>query len=1706
METHIKTLHKTPFCKLINHASSKTSLLLEQTLLPPTFELNIEETILACHKKLSATEITPALLDITKNNTHLKFQEIEAIPLNSLIKKEPLTQDKILLLATSLCKTLSELHTQNILHLSLTPFTICVNTDTQKTYLLDFSYAKFIGTDSIEPTKNSTLERNLTQFLYLSPEQSGRMSMPTDYRSDLYALGCILYQVTTGIPPFPESDIATLIHAHIAKTPTSPNTLNSKISITLSELILKLLKKNPDDRYQSISAIENDLLLCTTKEKIDKTFTPGNQDITKTPKYGYTLYQKKSILEELTKLHEKTNYGNTSLTLLSGQTGIGKSSTLKHFIKNEDKKSGLFALGRYEEDSILTLGGLQQAIKSLLSSLLAQDPDTVSLWKTRLSKLSLETRSILRHILPEIEQLTDFSSANEMPESPDIHLKFKDSLIALIKIFPSKNRPLIIGLDNLEYADQESLDILATLLKDPNMNHLLIVATLKNTTRPNPSRPLESFLETIPINKPSTLYITELHMPLIEEKELSPFLQNHFQLDPTLTNKLSNTILSKTNGNPLAIINFLKSLTQKELLYIDPKTNTWNAQVGNIQNLEVSENMAELLIQQIDLLPKKIQRILEAAACIERKFTSLTLQLITNYSKQIIEDSIQKILALELLQEDTLPDTFKFSHHIIQKTIYNRIPIQSKETYHRHISMDLIKQYESTPENRLLLETVHHINLTAYLTKEQALTFARFNYKAALLAKSTATYDHALLYLEKAKKHSNTLSWKLHHTLLFEIYFLDADCTFLTGSSQKAETLFSSLLTKAQLNQEKLTVGKILISLYHITGELDKAEQIEKETLRLFKISLPSLKILTFLTLAFELIKFKFYLRNRLPIELENLPPLKKPEIVESIQLLTQMSGITYEKSPLLFRLILLKMATLSLKYGNSSQAGIAYIAYGFICISQQKLELGYQFGKLGIAIEKRYPEPKETGRIQSSFYGIISPWKIPFRQNTLPLQDSFQHCQLSGDNWFGSTAIQLKILLLIFAGNPLPSIEKEFENHREHILNNGYSTASFLAYEEFISLLKHPQPTPWQQISRYKENLKKSLTGLGGVLTFELMFNYLHQDFKAAQKISDSSNGILKESEIVIIYPEYLLFQALTYTQKTSLTILERHRIKKTIKKFDIWSQSCPENFLCKHLLIKADYQRINKQHKEAFVTYNQALLKAKEFRNLYIEAITHQRLATFYTELNLQPYTLYHASLSKEKFQKWGASTIVFLLETQYPEIKSEIQHYPYTYTDTNENSLLKHIDIDAFTKASLALSQEIVIEILLEKLVPILLVNSGAEKTHILLKSNNELFLEASGDSTTNIPTTNLHIPLQETTDLPQKIINFVYKTKKPFITGDVIEEVMFYTDSYIINHNPKSILCLPILKQSQIIGVLYLENSLTFNVFTQDQIKTLNLLASQAAISIENAILYKENQDLIHNLETRVEKQVEEIKTATELEQKSRETAEKLAQQTAFSDLTRGIAHEIRNPMGMMLSSSELIVDNLDDKTAMSQYAYIIKSNIMRLTKVTNTMLRYGGKINADKTSGIVTDIINDILLAAKAECKNKGIHLTKHLEKTPEIPMDPNSISQAILNILLNAIQSIPTGGALHVETSLENFTNLLGKETSGIKIYITDTGCGIPKENMSKLFDPFFSTKYENSGLGLAIVQRTIFEHNGTIEITSERDKGTQVTVYLPTR
>ena len=196
METHIKTLHKTPFCKLINHASSKTSLLLEQTLLPPTFELNIEETILACHKKLSATEITPALLDITKNNTHLKFQEIEAIPLNSLIKKEPLTQDKILLLATSLCKTLSELHTQNILHLSLTPFTICVNTDTQKTYLLDFSYAKFIGTDSIEPTKNSTLERNLTQFLYLSPEQSGRMSMPTDYRSDLYALGCILYQVT----------------------------------------------------------------------------------------------------------------------------------------------------------------------------------------------------------------------------------------------------------------------------------------------------------------------------------------------------------------------------------------------------------------------------------------------------------------------------------------------------------------------------------------------------------------------------------------------------------------------------------------------------------------------------------------------------------------------------------------------------------------------------------------------------------------------------------------------------------------------------------------------------------------------------------------------------------------------------------------------------------------------------------------------------------------------------------------------------------------------------------------------------------------------------------------------------------------------------------------------------------------------------------------------------------------------------------------------------------------------------------------------------------------------------------------------------------------------------------------------------------------------------------------------------------------------
>jgi signal transduction histidine kinase len=690
--------------------------------------------------------------------------------------------------------------------------------------------------------------------------------------------------------------------------------------------------------------------------------------------------------------------------------------------------------------------------------------------------------------------------------------------------------------------------------------------------------------------------------------------------------------------------------------------------------------------------------------------------------------------------------------------------------------------------------------------------------------------------------------------------------------------------------------------------------------------------------------------------------------------------------------------------------------------------------------------------------------------------------------------------------GEPLETINDISEHYDDFLSSNQTFKNDIVFYNTIINgIQKNEHPIP--QLKRRKEiNIYNEESSFQIRLIYLLIYLVIHNKLYLAEKVYRKLIPIMQTTKMGITHSDYLFYAGILNYKLFLKNKKRRHKshLKKLLKELLLFASTMPENFSSKAQLLNACYGHLKNPGKNPIRLFEKANREAKSNEFLQVQIFALEFIAEIYaSQQSLNVANIYY-SQAIEVAKAWGSDVKVAQLEAHISKLeKTAFLDASSVFETQDKQSQL--FDLYSLVNFSQTISQEIEIENLLKKIVKITTENANAEKGAYIQVKNGQPYILASFDTAHKDPELFLNSK-KSNFKLPLSVINYTANTKALTLSGSAQKDKFLQKDPVIINGKIKSVIAVPVKASGNMLGILYFENNHFENAFNKNHIQTLELLATQAAISLQNAYLYQENKDLIENLEHRVEGQVNEIKVATEAKERSQNIAKKLAEQASHATLTRGIAHEIRNPLGLLLSGTEMILDSLDDPKSIEEYCEVVKSSILRLRSITTTMLNYGSSTEAHhKAKTNVNKLINDVKVVAIGECKKRRITMEVTLDESiPEIVINPNRINQAILNLVVNAIEAVNSNGNITLKTSHTQNTTLDNNVVMGIQIEVNDTGPGIDSENIEKIFDPFFTTKYENIGLGLSTVVNTLNEHNGRAWAHSDTVHGTSIFLWVP--
>ncbi|WP_041237736.1 AAA family ATPase [Gloeothece citriformis] len=1437
------------------------------------------------------------------------LEDFGGISLSYFIQEKTLSLTQKLKIALAVAEILDQLHKVPIIHKDLNPANIVVNLETQEIKITDFIIASRLEFEKQCLSHHHFLQGTLA---YMSPEQTGRMNCSLDYRTDIYSLGVTLYEMFTGSLPFSTSDPVELIHCHIAKKPVYPSLLNPQLPQSISDIIMKVLAKNPDERYQSAKGLKFDLETCLLQLQSDKNikgFTLGERDHKTQLLISQKLYGREKEVNTLIKAFERVSQGRKELTLISGYSGIGKTSIINAIHHPILEAKGLFISGKFDPlKTNIPYSAFREAFQGLLENLLTEKQERIENWRKNLSNILINNGQIIINIIPEIEFIIGKQPQVTALDPSNSYHRFNEVFKNFINVFCQPEHPLVIVLDDLQWIDAESLKLIEMLMTDDRIKYLFIVGAYRDN-EVNITHPLSRTLEKIKAKKSviHSMVIEPLSCPDVLHLLIDTFDQT--QIKENLY-YLAEIIYHKSRGNPFYINQFIKKIYKNQLIYFDQTTDQWSWNLEKIQNFNLSDqSLSELMAISLSTLPSQTQNLLKFAACIGNKLQLTELAIITEKTEievahqlwpalqagLIIPCSEQYKIPLVFDLTETENDSIKnleaeyqFLHDQVQQSAYSLIPPQEKPLTHVKIGRLLLENIPSEFKEERIFEIVNHLNLGIKLisTQKEKNQLAELNLIAGRKAKDSTAYKTAIEYFRLGLKLLAVDSWQTQYRLTLALYEETAETAYLIGEFEKTQKLIKLVFQQAETLLDKIKSYEIKFQVYIAENRLGEAIKSSIPVLKWLGVDFP--ETLTEDNIRQTLQEIQTTLAGKSIADLVNLPLMSDPCKLAAIKIMVRVGTAAYQGKPDFFLLIVLKEINLLLKYGNTDESAFIYACYGLILIEiTGNIEQGYQFGQLALTLLEQKTTKKVEARTLLMVYSYIFYRKHHLKETLEGLVKGYRSGLENGDLEFASFIAHFYCFSCYFLGQDLHLLKKTIDKYHPSIKhnqqikiyesNNNYRNTVLYLIGEITALpniINHDNPVEYFS---YSIN--------------QLMVNYLFEQYEKAVKYGKLAHSYLNHVRGTIATPVLYFYDSLArLALYSNRGLSEQPEILRTVtenqEKLQIFSDYVPENFAHKFYLVEAEKNRVLDNKAEAIDYYDRAISLAKQHDYCQEEALAHELAAKFYLSWGKDRIAQTYLTDAYYLYSRWGAKAKVNHLLKHYSQLlASLIDQNKKIHTDNKilqtsaEKLIIDHqvgsaiLDLATVIKASQAIASEIVFSKLLSKLIKIVLENAGAQIGFLILEKEGKLFIEAQGTIKNNQIVVEESVKGIDSQNLPLSLLFYVQSSQKDIVLNNASEDKLFATDQYIMAQKPKSVLCTPILNHGKFIGLLYLENNLSPGVFTPERLEILKILCTQAAISLENAQLYEEMMLLNQNLQ-------QEIKVRIAAEEALRESQEKL----------------------------------------------------------------------------------------------------------------------------------------------------------------------------------------------------------------------------------
>ncbi|MCP4691948.1 MAG: serine/threonine-protein kinase PknK, partial [Desulfobacterales bacterium] len=987
-------------------------------------------------------------------------------------------------MAIRIVEILGDIHQENIIHKDICPSNIVMNPGSGQIKIIDFGISTALSRENFAVENPERLEGTLA---YISPEQTGRMNRTLDYRTDFYSLGVTFYELLTGRLPFETNDPMELVHCHIARRPSSPHERVDEIPKPVSDIVMKLMSKNAEERYHGAWGIKADLKQCLDGLILYKNISPftlGARDVPVRFQIPQKLHGRERYIETLMDAFDRVSRGKTETMLVTGDSGIGKTVLVREMYKPVTRRRGYFISGGFDEVHVRPYSGLIQAFQELVGQLLTEGEERLGKWRENLMASLGPNGGLIIDVIPELVLII-----GEQPPPPKLPMeegrnRFNLVFRNFISVFARREHPLVIFLDDLQWTDNSTLGLLELLCADQG-ERLLIIGAYRDSEVPF-AHPLRLSLDEL---REAGVAVHQMALTPLELRHIIRMLSDALKIEPEKTTPLAELVLEKTNGNPFFINEFLNSLYVEKLLEFDFKEGGWRWDPERIQARDITDNVGRLMANRLDKLKEKTRKVLSLAACLGVRFDLETLAIVYERSRKEtagrLREAVDKGLLLEnrSMNPDAAPMDamdveiqspdfqlqvssfqYKFSHHRIRQAAYSLISDSEKQAAHLRVGRLLLRNIPPERRDLKIFDIVNHLNLgrerMASRAEEEEL--AVLNLIAGKRARASAANDPAHRHFQTGISLLGEDSWEKQYDLSLSLHVGAIETACMIGEFKEMDLLARAVMQHAANLLDRMRVYEARILAYSGRNMPLDAVRVALKALALLGLKLPEKPGKA--AILRQLVKVRMAMTFRHVEDIVDLPEMTDPRELAAMHLIVAAISAIYLCNPELFLVVISVGVTRFLKKGNAPFSPLFYSGYGLIlCGVMGYVDVGFRFGLISLELLKRLNANEQKCRVVFTFNFFIRPWKEHLRDSLKPMLEAHRMGVETGDLVFSGHSVSMYCLYAFHVGGRLSRLDRELASYSEAIRRLGQERAVNLCdqYRQVISNLRGRSEDP---------------------------------------------------------------------------------------------------------------------------------------------------------------------------------------------------------------------------------------------------------------------------------------------------------------------------------------------------------------------------------------------------------------------------------------------------------------------------------------------------------------------------------------------------------------------------------------------------------------------------------------------------------------------